>query len=86
MFGYVIDRTINQVAAEHIVRESGSEILKGTWRYYDENEHDWFPCVLKEIYENRVVVIRTNELGFQEQESYKLATLKDPDDTKLQKA
>lgn len=86
VFGYVIDRTVDESTAERIVRDNGKKILTGTWRYYDDNEHDWFPCVLKEIYENRVVVIRTNELGFQEPKSYKLATLKDPDDTKLQKA
>jgi hypothetical protein len=86
IFGYVIDRTVDQSAAEQIVRDNGREILKGTWRYYDDSEHDWFACILKEVYENRVVVIRTNELGFQERTSYKLVTLKDPDDSKLQKA
>lgn len=86
IFGYVIARAADREAAEMVVQRDGLAALKGMWRYYDEQDGDWFPCILKNVYENRVIVIRTNELGFQEPESYKLVTINDPNDTVLLKA
>lgn len=85
IFGYVIARADTQTSAASIVRSKGLSILKGMWRFQD-TDGEWYPCVLKETYENRVIVIRTNELGFQDPEHYKLVTIKDPSESNLVKA
>ena len=85
-FGFTIARTESADEAESVVRTEGQKILQGTWRYYDETERDWFPCIIKEVYENRVVVVRTNELGFQDAEHYKRVVIKDPSEEKLLKS
>ena len=86
IFGYVLARTEDRPTAEMIVRSEGLLVLKSMWRYYDDKDHEWYPCIIKQAYENRVVVIRTNELGFQDTAHYKLVTLKNPSETNLQKA
>ncbi len=86
IFGYPMAQTDTREQAERIVRETGLTYLDGIWHYYDKDEHDWFPCVIKEAYEHRVIVIRTNELGYQEPERYKYVTIKDPAENTLVKA
>lgn len=86
LFGYVFARSESQAAAEEAVRSQGLNILKGLWQYFDKKDKQWYPCILKDIYETRVVVIRTNEMGYQDPESYKLVTITDPSETTLAKA
>lgn len=85
VFGYVFARVASRQSAEAIVRDQGRLVIKGMWQYLDA-DHRWYPCIIKEAYENRVIVIRTNELGFEEHSTYKLVTIKDPSETNLQKA
>jgi hypothetical protein len=86
IFGFILARTEDKASAEMIVRNEGLLVLKGMWRYYDESERDWYACILSEVFENKVIVIRTNELGYQDPAWHKVVTLKSPDDTMLQKA
>ncbi len=86
IFGYVIERTITQEAAENVLHERGLDYLKGVWQYYDKTERDWFPCVLKDETEHRVTVIRTNSLGFQDSEVFKIVILEDPTENILIKS
>lgn len=86
LFGYVFARADNRAAAEEAVRSQGLNVLQGLWQYYDKKDKRWYPCVLKEAFENRVVVIRTNEMGYQEPGTYKLVTINDPSETNLAKA
>lgn len=86
IFGYTIARTLSRTQAEAVLRERGLSFLTGTWQYFDSEEQDWFPCILKEASERRVTVIRTSALGYQEPGSYKMVTINNPDDTKLVKS
>jgi hypothetical protein len=86
VFGYVLARTDTQEASEAVVRSEGLLVLKGLWRYFDTDERDWFPCVLKEVYEGKVTVVRTNELGYEDPEHYKRVVIKSPSETTLQAA
>ncbi len=86
IFGYVFARADNRAAVEEAVRSQGLSILQGLWQYFDKKDKHWHPCVLKETYENRVIVIRTNEMGYQEPDTYKLVTIIDPSETNLVKA
>lgn len=60
--------------------------LKQVWRYYDTDDSEWYPCVIAEAHEARVVVVRTNELGFEDKSRYKRVTLMSPSETVLQLA
>lgn len=84
IFGYVIVRVETRAQAEMVVRTEGQSVLQGMWRYMDDDK-EWYPCRIKKVFENRVVVIRTNELGFQDAENYKLVTLTDPTESVLMK-
>ncbi len=85
LFGYILARTESAESAEMIVRNEGLLVLKGMWRYYDSSEKEWFACILTEVFENKVIVTRTNELGYQDPAWHKVVTIKNPDDTILQK-
>lgn len=85
-FGYPIARTTTKQEAERVLRDGGLSYLLGTWQYFDKDEQQWFPCIIKEAFENRVIVIRTNSLGHQEPGSYKYVTLQNPDENTLVKA
>lgn len=85
IFGYVFARVETKAEADMVVRTQGLNMLKGMWRYQDA-DNEWYPCIIKQAYENRVVVIRTNELGFQDPEHYKIVTIKNPTDSVLLKA
>lgn len=86
IFAYTIGRFTTQAAAKAHVRNQGRTFLKGTWHYYDRDDHQWYPCVIKEAFEHRVTVIRTNEMGYQHPDTYKMVVLKDPDETILIKS
>lgn len=86
LFGYVFARTESQAAAEETVRSQGLNVLQGLWQYFDKQDKHWHPCILKEVYETRVVVIRTNEMGYQDPDSYKVVTITEPSETNLAKA
>lgn len=86
IFGYIIARTTTEQEAEKALFEMGRTYLKGVWQYYDKDDHDWFPCVIKDAYEHKVTVIRTNFLGYQEPEVFKLVILENPDENTLIKS
>jgi hypothetical protein len=86
IFGYVLARTDSQSSAESVIRSEALLVLKGPWRYFDADDRDWFPCILKEVHEGRVIVVRTNELGYEDPEHYKRVILKNPTETVLQTA
>lgn len=86
VFGYTIARTLSEDDAKRVLRDQGLSILKGVWQYYDGDDHQWHPCILRETQEHRVTVIRTNTMGYQDPETYKMYTIKDPSDHTLVKA
>jgi len=83
IFGYVIERTTDRASAERIVREQGLGYLMGVWQYFDQDDQQWYPCILKEAYEHQVTVIRTTPMGYQDPDDYKIVTISDPTDTNL---
>lgn len=85
-FGYVMARTETERDAERVVRERGLTFLTGVWHYFDKDDGDWHACVIKEASPARVTVIRTNEMGYQDPDDYKLVTLAEPTDEVLIKA
>ena len=86
VFGYTISRTATEADAQRVLREQGLAILMGVWQYFDGDDHQWHSCVLKEAQEHRVTVIRTNAMGYQDPDDYKLYVIKDPTDNTLVKA
>ena len=86
IFGAQISRSATRVEAENILRDRGLTYLMGIWQYYDKEDKDWFPCVIKEAYEHKVIVNRTTELGFQDPDDYKQVLLEDPTENDLVKA
>lgn len=86
IFGYVFARTETQAAADEVVRSQGLNILQGVWQYYDKQDKAWFPCILKEVFPNRVIVIRTNVMGYQTPDDYKLVSISNPKETDLVKS
>lgn len=86
IFGYTIERTTSKAAAERVLQEQGLSYLMGVWHYYDTDDNDWFPCILKEANEYRVTVIRTNIMGSQDPDVYKLVTLLKPNEHNLAKS
>lgn len=83
VFGYTIGRTETKDEALAIIKARGGNYLKGVWQYYDKDDHDWFPCVITKASEALVTVARTNVMGYQEPDIYKLVTLKQPDENIL---
>lgn len=83
LFGYTIARFANRTDAEEIVHRNGLTFLTGMWQYYDKDDRDWHSCVIKEAYESRVIVIRTNEMGYQDPDVYKLYTVQNPSEENL---
>ncbi len=84
-FGYIIARTETQQDAEAIVRDRGLSFLTGVWQYFDRDDKEWHTCVIKEANQARVVVIRTNAMGYQDPDNYKLVALVGPTDEVLMK-
>ena len=86
IFGYTIARTATQKEAEAILRDQGLGFLNGVWQYYDKEDYDWFPCVIKDAQEHKVTIIRTNYMGYQEPETYKLVSIENPSESLLIKS
>lgn len=86
IFGYLIARTNTRQEAERTLYRLGSTYLKGIWQYYDKDDKDWFPCVIKKAFEHQVIVNRTNTLGYQDEENAKQVILEDPTDSDLVKS
>ncbi len=86
IFGYTIARTESREDAERILKEQGLMYLTGVWQYFDKEDGDWFPCIIKEAYEHRVIVIRTNEMGYQEPDDGKFVTIQKPTENVLIKS
>ena len=86
VFGYVIERTTSRKAAEAVLRQQGLRYLSGVWQYFDSDEQDWFPCILKDITENRVTIIRTDSMGSEDPATYKMVTLLHPTENTLIKS
>lgn len=83
IFGYIIARTPNRKAAEQAVRSKGRTYLEGTWQYFDKDDQQWNSCVIQDAQEHRVTIVRTNDMGYQDPESYKLVILKEPKEDSL---
>lgn len=83
IFGYPIARTDSSAEATSVVREKGLSFLMGVWSYYDKQSLAWYPCVLQEVTEQRVTVVRTNEMGYQDPDNYKRVVLQRPDESVL---
>jgi hypothetical protein len=86
IFGYQISRTVSRKDAEDILKDRGLTFLMGLWLYYDKDDHDWFPCVIKEAYEQKVIVNRTTELGYQDPDDYKQVLIENPTENDLVKS
>ena len=86
VFGYTIERTEDRASAERILREQGMSVLMGVWQYFDRDEQSWHACVLKEVQEHQVTVMRTNAMGYQDPDDYKKVTLERPTDSDLVRA
>jgi len=84
-FGYVFARSDSQAAAEEVVRSQGLAVMQGLWRYYDKKDEQWYPCVIKEMFEHKVIVIRTNDMGYQDPDTAKRVTILNPSETSLVK-
>lgn len=86
IFGYTIALVGSRKEAEFTLYQEGTEYLKGIWQYYDKDDQDWFPCVIKKAYEQQVIVNRTNNLGFQDKDDYKQVIIDDPSENNLIKS
>lgn len=86
IFGYTISRTNSRQDAEKILHADGLSFLMGVWQYFDKDDQTWHPCVLKEVYERQVTVIRTNVMGYQDPDDYKLVVIDNPDENTLIKS
>lgn len=85
IFGYTIARTTDQQSAEAVLIDRGKTYLSGVWQYLDRDDRNWYPCTIQEAHENKVIVIRTNEIGYQTPEDYKHVTIENPTDEVLVK-
>lgn len=86
IFGYSIARVEDRASAENIVRERGLSFLMGIWEYLDKEDQKWHVCILKEVYENKVTVIRTTPMGYQDPDDYKMVTIRNPSEVNLVKS
>lgn len=86
IFGYTIERTTSEKDAQRVLQNQGLSFLMGVWQYLDTDENDWFSCVIKEANEHQVTVIRTNSMGSQAPDTYKLFTIKNPSENNLVKS
>jgi len=85
IFGHPIARAESRHATEAVLLERGLGFLMGVWQYFDTDDQDWFPCILKEVFEKRVTVIRTNAMGYQDPDDYKLVIINEPTESTLVK-
>jgi hypothetical protein len=83
VFKYVLGRADTMEDAMRIVTEHAYRSGTATWQYFDTDDNAWHSCIMKEVYEDRVVVLRTNDMGYHSHALYKIITIENPDDTKL---
>lgn len=86
IFGYVIARTTSETEAHRVLHEQGEAIMQGVWQYFDDDDKQWHPCVIKDAKEHRVTVLRTNEMGYLEPDMHKMYIVKEPSDNTLVKS
>lgn len=86
VFGYTIGRAETKNEALAIIKSQGRNYLKGVWQYYDKDDHTWHNCIIKSASKDFVTINRTNAMGYQEPDNYKLITLKHPDENTLIKS
>jgi hypothetical protein len=86
IFDYLISRAATQKEAEATLQDLGPNYLKGMWHYYDKDDKEWFPCVIKKAFEQRVIVNRTNNLGYQDPDDYKQVVIENPTENDLIKS
>ncbi len=86
IFGYVIERTTSKHSAEAVLQDRGLTYTMGVWQYFDKDEHDWFSCIITKAGEHRVTVLRTNAMGVQDPNLYKVVTLLHPTENTLIKS
>lgn len=86
IFGYPIAHTDDKDSADQVVRSQGLLSLTGLWQYFDEDDKAWYPCIIKEAFEKKVIVIRATAMGYQDPDNYKIVTIKDPSETNLIKS
>lgn len=86
IFGYPIAHTEDKESADQVVRTQGLYSLTGLWQYFDKDDKAWHSCIIKEAFENRVIVIRTTDLGYQDPDDYKIVTINKPSETNLIKS
>jgi len=86
IFGHQISLTTTREEAEAILRERGLTYLQGVWQYFDKDDNEWFPCVISEAYDQKVVVNRTNSLGYEEPDDRKQVTIEHPTENSLIKS
>lgn len=85
IFGYSMGTKTDRQQAEVLVREQGLSYLMGVWQYFDEDDQKWHSCVITEAGEDRVTVIRTNAMGYQDADDYKMITIDEPSEINLVK-
>ena len=86
VFGYTIERTTDRAAAEEVLRSQGLSFLLGVWQYFDKDDQAWHPCVLKEVQDNRVIVLRTSSMGYQDPDESKIVVIEHPTENELIKS
>lgn len=69
MFGFEFGTALSRQDAVQRVEADGLKILSGIWQYYDEREKQWFSGVIKTAQPHRIILIRTDELGFHDMEA-----------------
>lgn len=85
IFGVVISRVESHEDAERLVLEKGLSYMSGVWQYYDRDDKAWLPCIIQEANPTRVIVVRTNAMGYQEPDNFKRVTIQHPTEETLTK-
>lgn len=85
-FEYKIGLAASHQDAERMLRGSGLSYLMGVWQYYDKEEQDWFPCVIKEAFPQKVIVNRTNSFGYSDPDVFKQVIIEHPSEENLIKS
>jgi hypothetical protein len=86
IFGYTIARTESESEAEAVLQDRGLKYLQGVWQYYDKQDNTWHSCIIKSATEQKVIVTRTDDLGMEDPELYKMVTINSPTENELVKA
>jgi len=82
-FGYEFAVVATREEAERLVRRDGLRLLRGTWQYYDRDDHEWHSCVIKKVQFNRVTVMRTTSLGYNDPDHPGFIVINHPDSASM---